>query len=312
VTGIGSLPFTDPDQAIDFIAEYSREIPFWPQLPQKSPNEGMILQPLGMFQEFVSHVPQKPFVQVSPQKGTAFIEKLLTDEATLIESHASGFFAFEKAFEQNRFPKAKAIKAQCVGPITLASLLVQGETPFMADPRTMQPLSRFLYRLAQWQINRLKKFGLPILFFIDEPGLIPEKVKYLHGFFEKIKALGVTTGLHCCRTIPYETLLQLKPDFYSFDADKELVPFCHDPSAKKFFEVGGRVAWGLIPTENNLKNLNVPEIASNWLAQAKELSDQNDLISSSLFTASCGLGLNSVESTQSSFELARRIVISLH
>ena len=33
VTGVGSLPFTDADEAVEFVAKYSPELPFWPQLP---------------------------------------------------------------------------------------------------------------------------------------------------------------------------------------------------------------------------------------------------------------------------------------
>ena len=44
VTGIGSLPFTDPEAGVRFVAEHSPEIPFWPQLPRRSEDEGMIAQ----------------------------------------------------------------------------------------------------------------------------------------------------------------------------------------------------------------------------------------------------------------------------
>ena len=33
VTGVGSLPFVDADLAVEFVAEFSPELPFWPQLP---------------------------------------------------------------------------------------------------------------------------------------------------------------------------------------------------------------------------------------------------------------------------------------
>lgn len=41
VTGIGSLPHTDPVAAIAFVARQSPQIPFWPQLPQRGPQEYM-------------------------------------------------------------------------------------------------------------------------------------------------------------------------------------------------------------------------------------------------------------------------------
>src|SRR5262245_47734588 len=47
VTGVGSLPFTSSAEAIRAIAEHCEEIPFWPQLPQLSDQEGIIGQGLG-------------------------------------------------------------------------------------------------------------------------------------------------------------------------------------------------------------------------------------------------------------------------
>jgi len=36
VTGIGNLPLTSVASAIQSLAEFSPEVPFWPQLPQLS------------------------------------------------------------------------------------------------------------------------------------------------------------------------------------------------------------------------------------------------------------------------------------
>src|SRR5260370_35970687 len=42
VTGIGSLPLTSVPSAIQSVAEFSPEVPFWPQLPQLSVSESAI------------------------------------------------------------------------------------------------------------------------------------------------------------------------------------------------------------------------------------------------------------------------------
>ena len=44
VTGIGSLPHTDAGQAMEFVAKTTPRAPYWPQLPRRTPNEGMIRQ----------------------------------------------------------------------------------------------------------------------------------------------------------------------------------------------------------------------------------------------------------------------------
>ena len=43
-TGIGSLPLTDAQMAVDLILRYVPGAPFWPQLPKCDRREGMIAQ----------------------------------------------------------------------------------------------------------------------------------------------------------------------------------------------------------------------------------------------------------------------------
>jgi hypothetical protein len=57
VTGIGSLPLTDPQAAIRLVAQACPEVPFWPQLPRRSSRERMIEQALGPRSAFF--VPRK-------------------------------------------------------------------------------------------------------------------------------------------------------------------------------------------------------------------------------------------------------------
>jgi hypothetical protein len=48
-TGIGSLPFVDPEEALDLISGELPDMPHWPQLPQRGEREHFVyqfLQPL--------------------------------------------------------------------------------------------------------------------------------------------------------------------------------------------------------------------------------------------------------------------------
>jgi hypothetical protein len=39
-TGVGSMPFTDPDRAVELSLTRFPEAPFWPQLPKLGLNDG--------------------------------------------------------------------------------------------------------------------------------------------------------------------------------------------------------------------------------------------------------------------------------
>ena len=53
VTGVGSLPFIDPDEAVAFVAEHCPQLPFWPQLPRRTAGEGVIGQGMGALIEYL-------------------------------------------------------------------------------------------------------------------------------------------------------------------------------------------------------------------------------------------------------------------
>ncbi len=53
VTGIGSLPLTSITSAIRSVAEFSPEVPFWPQLPRLSERESAIGQGLGILADLI-------------------------------------------------------------------------------------------------------------------------------------------------------------------------------------------------------------------------------------------------------------------
>lgn len=53
VTGIGSLPFTCSKAAIEAVAKFSPEVPYWPQLPRLSERESIIGQGLGIVADLV-------------------------------------------------------------------------------------------------------------------------------------------------------------------------------------------------------------------------------------------------------------------
>src|SRR4029077_16562415 len=53
VTGIGSLPLTSVASAIRSVAEFSPEVPFWPQLPQLSAGESIVGQGLGIVGDLI-------------------------------------------------------------------------------------------------------------------------------------------------------------------------------------------------------------------------------------------------------------------
>jgi len=53
VTGIGSLPFTSSAEAVRAVAELSPEVPFRPQMPQRSQQESVVGQGVGIVENVI-------------------------------------------------------------------------------------------------------------------------------------------------------------------------------------------------------------------------------------------------------------------
>ncbi len=195
---VGSLPFLSARKAVQFIFENSKILPFWPELPRINEQE------------------------LSLKRA----ERALGPEwAGYMESEASGLF--ETLRHLNGRPRLELIKAQLLGPLTLAhfSDSLNGELA----QKLPQALEATLKQI-DWQWERLRQVAERVLFVLDEPGLaqwdhlssaeqdmLSHAFKYLH---EKITKRGDFLGVHSCAGF-LPLLLELPFDLVSFDATQE-------------------------------------------------------------------------------------------
>src|SRR5215469_17492971 len=130
VTGVGSLPFTSSASAIRSVAEFSPEVPFWPQLPQISERESIIGQGLGIIEHLIERRAEGYGYQVKERQLDSVLEILHRSSGELSPANAAGFGAFEGALSSGVFGSALAVKGQIEGPITLAAYLFHKGRPF--------------------------------------------------------------------------------------------------------------------------------------------------------------------------------------
>jgi hypothetical protein len=307
VTGIGSLPHASAAEAIQFVAELSPEIPFWPQLPQRSKQELAVSQGLGILSGLIEPRAEGYGYQVKAGRLDAVLTTLHRGDGHLTETHAAGFSAFTSAI----FPSAKAVKGQVEGPITLATYLFHKDRRFLSDPALFAAIAFHVSQTICWQIDRLKPAGVPVLLFIDEPALClaadEKSLNALAATIDDARTHGAAAGLHCCAHRPFEPMCQVKPDILSFDAYEGLERFFTDPHANEFLRNGGTVAYGLVPTWPNLDSLNPMTLFTRWLTAASLAGDPHELARQAMITATCGLGLLDANSAAASFHLAQAL-----
>jgi hypothetical protein len=318
-TGIGSLPMRSARSAVEFVAERSPVVPFWPQLPRRCPQERAILQGLGSLADLVEPRQSGYGYRARPGCLDELLWRLEAGPVEMDARCAAGLVEFEDALKAGAFRSARALKGQIEGPITLASYIFDGDRPFVIEDDYLQAVTAHIGRLAQAQIRMLRQFELPVLFFIDEPGLClaqratsrSSQARALASCLRVVQNSGALSGLHCCADQPIERMCRANPDILSFDAHRGLERFFESPTARSFLRRGGSVAYGLVPTWNRLNELSADQLVARWLRGATQAGDIKGLARRAMITSTCGLGLVSESAAARSFELSQQIAALL-
>jgi hypothetical protein len=318
VTGIGSLPFTSTSSAIQAVAEMSPEVPFWPQLPQLSQRESIVGQGLGIVEDLIEPRTEGYGYQVREGQLDSVVEVFRGSTGALTRANAAGFGAFQEALSSGIFSSAVAVKGQIEGPITLSAYLFHKDQPFLSDPALFSAVAFHVSQIVCWQIDRLKSAGLPVLMFVDEPGLCldapianvvseQQRLEELANILEIARVRGAHAGLHCCAARPFERMCRVSPDIISFDAHEGLDLFFADWHAMDFVNQGGVVAYGMVPTRSGVNASDAATIFIRWLRAASLAGDPQRFAQRSMITATCGLGLVNTSAVAESFSVAHSV-----
>jgi hypothetical protein len=322
VSGVGSLPFVSTPAAIEFVARWCPEVPFWPQLRRMSPREAMLPQTFGTHMRHLSPLRDEHGFGIGASRAGRFFEALERADAVYDPSHAAGFYAFIEACQRGVFAGARAVKGQVMGPVTTACSLCVDGTFFIDHPGYRPAIADYIVRLARWQVEMLLKCAGSVILVLDEaylgmairqnPARRDGIVDVLKSVILRVRRPGVLVGIHCCDEIPLSILNEVEADLYSFDAYHGGAVFAADGEARRFLEGGGHVSWGWIPTLDDLSSIRPEAVLERWLDASAILAGGDEggmerIRARSLITASCGLAGSSPSTCERSFEIARQV-----
>lgn len=309
-TGIGSVPFQDPDTACRIIADAFPAMPFWPQLPKRSFLESMYLQYAEGLPGLVVDERARS-IHVDSAAAAAGTERAYQhyldgdlDFFKISADRAAGLYAFLDLMRA-RPSSPPFIKGQTTGPISFAlSLVDEHKRAVIHNKDFFEVLTKTLAMKARWQVRALKERGANVVIFIDEPYLVSAGSSYVtipldeaFARFDEVAAAikdeGALAGLHCCGNTDWGALLKRNIDIINFDAYTFLKEFLlYGDDLKEFFRRGGTVAWGIVPSSDAIDRETVAALARILTEGMRHLSDRGipqDAIRS-LVTPSCGLG----------------------
>ncbi len=319
ITTIGSMPHTNPEEACSVVSRYLRDIPAWPQLPERSFLENMCVQFSEGFpgavidgdRFYIDHA--KNLDKELEKFYTAYLENDI-DKYPITQDYAAGLHRFLGL--KNLTPIA--VKGHVTGPITWGLTVTDNEKRAIIYDETLGDVVAKLLRLkASWQEKELSKISKNTIIFVDEPymatfgsvsmNLSKERVvNLLEGVFGGISGLK---GVHCCGNTDWSVLLETSFDILSFDAYNYAQSLSLYPAEiKKFLGKGGAIAWGIVPNDE-------PSLSKETVASLKDRLEAamapftrngvpfKQLIEQGLLTPSCGLASVSEEAASKALEL---------
>lgn len=339
-TGIGSMPFDDPERAVSLALTAMPEAPFWPQLPKLGLREEMIPQYTEGLPSVVFDDAQKRlYFDTAGDYGpglVAFYEAYMAamDPAggtgdcacvAISPTFAHGLHALEARLK-NEKTRRPFIKVQTVGPCTFALGAVdQDRRALYYHEEFREVIVKALAMKCRWQIQRFRPYAENVICFIDEPILSafgsstyigvqrPDVVALIAEMVAAIHADGALAGVHCCGNTEWSILIDAGVDIVNFDAFEygETIALYRD-AVGAHLERGGRLAWGVVPTSAAIRGQTVESLVTQCEAMMDHLAskgiDKRRIVAQSLITPSCGTGSMAPADAERVFALTPELV----
>ena len=327
-TGIGSVPFENVEVSCREIVESLSHIPFWPQFVKRSFLEDMNVQySEGLPLLIVNEEKRSLMVSESRSRESAlveFYEHFLAqdlDYFAISRDYAPGLYGLLENMGKGLAPEATFIKGQVVGPVTFASAItgIDGK-PVIHDKELSEALTKGLAAKALWQVNMLKRSGKKPVIFLDEPSLsgfgsafstvqrheVVEMLREVIGYVRENS--DAVIGIHCCGNTDWPMILEAGPDIVNFDAFEFMDHFLlYKKEIKLFFDGGGSIAWGIVPTSDFKSTVTVEELSllleKGFNTLEKIGIDRDVIICRSLLTPACGMGTMSKDMARAAISL---------
>jgi methionine synthase II (cobalamin-independent) len=326
-TMVGSLPHLDAVEACRLVNRFLPDLPAWPQLPGRSPQEGMAMQSAGGFPGLLPDGGK--LSAAGDNSAQVALEKLY---AAYLENDISAFPVAEDsaaglyAFLQNPPPSPRAAKGQISGPLTLGlSITLPDGKAVLYDDVLGDAAAKLLRLKAAWMERELRRVSKKSIIFLDEPAMSSYGSAFFSLSKEKVISLveevlgGIIglKGIHCCGNTDWSVLLGTSLDIVGFDTYNYAGSLSLYPAeVRQLMQRGGAIAWGIVP--NTPENL-LAETCSSLKDRLEETMASftrhgvsiRQLREQALLTPSCGLAGLSKDGAELALELLAELSATL-
>lgn len=338
-TAIGSLPHTDPPQAVELILANLTEAPNWPQLPRLGLHEQMEVQySEGLPCAVLDRAKGRMYLDTAQDYSeafAAFYEAYLaaTDAPSgagdfsrlaMSPDFSRGIYALESRLQADG-RKRPWLKLQTTGPCSFALTLTdENKRALYYNEEFRDVIIKALGMKCRWQIQKFKPYAERTICFIDEPILSafgsstyvsvkrPDVVAQLKEMIDAVHAEGALAGIHCCGNTEWSILVDAGVDILNLDAYGFGHTILMYPEAiRTLLERGGAIAWGIVPTSVAIREQTVESLVARFDSLLNQLAakglDPQLLREQAVITPSCGAGSMEVTDAERVFQLLRSV-----
>lgn len=305
-TGIGSLPGSDAARAVEMVLAETPRLPFVPQLPHRSPREGMLVQWL----EALPEVSVAADGSIAVDRGAA-----LGDPAVAIDPDSHSGLVALLAAARGREEEFGRIKLQMTGPLTLGVALAAAGLPVpLAFARAAECAAAWAHHLQATVEARLP--GTRMLLFLDEPALVQwargddpiDRDEAIDVLSSTLARVTCATGVHVCGDGDLRIAHAAGPDVLGLTASDALV--AESDTLMRHLEADGWIAWGAVPTDRPIgESTEGPwrRLVGLWCDLTRRGCDPVRLRTHGLVTPACGLAGHGESQAQRALRVAREM-----
>jgi hypothetical protein len=338
-TGIGSMPFEEPQHAVDVSLSRLKEAPTWPQLPRLGINEQMEIQySEGMPCIVIDRDKKRMYFDTSGDYYDALAEfyeiymaAMDPDEGNgdcsamaISREFSKGIYILEECL-QKLGETLPFVKVQTTGPCSFALTIVdENKRAIYYNDEFRDVVVKVLAMKCRWQIQKFKPYAENIICFVDEPILSAfgsstyisvnreDVVQLLADMIDAIHADNGIAGVHCCGNTEWSILIDAGVDIVNFDAFGFGETIAMYPEAvKDHLGRGGMLAWGIVPTSTEIRNQTVEtlsELLENMMDHlASKGIDKQLIVEQAIITPSCGTGSMDPVDAEKVFEMTEAL-----
>ena len=299
ITGVGSLPHTNVQEAVSFVAE-TTDLPYLPQLPNRDASEGMLRQ------------------WAEGLCGAGGIDDGIG--LRYGEGSEPSADAFGGAMAMLNRAEDRELKTQFTGPVTLFLALLAVGCPHEG---LWDCVVDGLVERVRAHIDLIHSVrpGVDVIAVMDEPALVtfapgrsngPVPIEAAADAMVRVMAAApIPVGIHVCGDTDWRMVAGLQPAWLSWDLAALGDGFLNATDAiAETVSHGTGIMWGMVPTD--AAPLDTDRIRSRYGTAVTRLvidgAPAEALTSGSLATPACGLARLSVGGADVIMDRLREVV----